>query len=49
MATLQAFTIAIWFCNYLGELELKQKEDTHIFRQPRLFVIYTKFDISFQH
>lgn len=31
MATLQTSTTAIWFCNYLGELGFKQKEDTLIF------------------
>jgi len=31
MATLQTFTPAIWFCNYLGELGFKQKENTLVF------------------
>jgi hypothetical protein len=48
MATLQASTTTIWFCNYLGELGFKQKEYTHIFRQPRVFVTYTKSNSSFQ-
>ncbi len=36
----QAFKEAIWFHSFLGELGLKQKEDTHIFRQPRMSIIY---------